>query len=80
MKILVRNSTKKSPAQIWSVSQVSDDLLFFKRLAEENGYRRLRVIDESDLKHWARFNQPNKRELQNWHIWKLENSTAQDQA
>lgn len=80
MKLLVRNSTKTSPAQIWAASQVSDDLLFFKKLAEENGYRRMRVIDERELKKWARFNQPSRRELENWNIWKLENSTAQDQA
>jgi hypothetical protein len=80
MAVLVRNGTKTSPAQIWAVSPVRDDLFYFKRLAEENGYKRMRVVADSEMARWVRFNQPSRRELERWENWKLENSTALDLA
>lgn len=64
MWYLVRNATKVNPSQMWSFASVPDELFYFKKIAEENGINRLRVISDLELPLWIRFNQPSKRELE----------------
>ena len=62
--ILVRNSTRSKPAEVWSITNCQKEANHFLQIAKEGEISRMHVLTESDLRAWTRTYQPSRKELE----------------